>query len=224
MPFNREDFLKPSLNGVWYSEVRSVHELSSSDIAYRAVANIPGVLSQWRHLCVPFVKSEPDYETMEEQNSEEWIYSTQSWLDLIYDQLPLKRPTTMIYRLQTADGEGVFSHGVGLRALVAPQNGSPQDDPKLERFVRSYGNSMPQQYQKRWFFGCQDLQQIKNWLHAGNPQDLHDHGIEIGVYEICDQWCIHGSQQSIFQKDRADLIDRISLNDIPQPRSIKFKR
>lgn len=224
MSFNREEFLRPSLNGVWHSELRSANELSSSDIAHRTVANIPGVLSKWHKLCVPFVTSEPDYETMEEQNSEEWIYATQSWLDLIYDQLPLNRPTTTVYRLQTPDGQGIFNHGVGLYALVAPDNGSPQDDPKLERFVSYYRNSLPQEYQKRWFFGCQDLQQIQNWLNASDPQALHKHGIEIGVYEISEQWCIHGSYQSIFQKDLAHLTHRLSLNEIAQTSPIKFKR
>lgn len=223
MSFSREEFLKPSANGVWHSEFRSVNKLSAYDIAHRAVATIPGILSHWHNVCVPFVYSQPDYETMEEENSEEWIYAAQSWLDLIYDHLPLQRPTTTVYRLQTTDGEGVFSHGVGLHALSAPENGSPEDDPKLERFVRSYGNSLPQEYQKCWFFGCQDLQQIKNWLNTSDLQALLNCGIELGVYEVSEQWCIHGSQQSIFQKERANLIHRVSLNDIiPPPK--KFKR
>lgn len=227
MSFSREEFLKPSLNGVWCSEVRSVNELSSSEIARRAVANIPGVLSEWHNICMPFINSEPDYETMEEQNSEEWVYSVHSWLDLIYDQLPLKGASTTVYRLQTPDGEGVFSHGVGLRALVAPENGSPQDDPKIERFVRLVGRSLPQNYQKSWFFGCQDVEQMKNWLNTADLHALYDRRIEIAVYEISEQWCIHGNQQSIFQKERARMTNQLSVNEILNEtniHSVKFKR
>ena len=228
MLLSRDDFLKTSSNGVWCSQVRSPNELSLQEIASRAVKNIPGIPAHWHKLCEPFVSGEPDYDTMEEQNSEEWIYTTESWMDLIYDQLPLDLPTATVYRLQTTDGQGVFAHGVGLRSLVAPENGCPQNDPKIERFVRCFGRSLPQEYQKSWFFGCQDLDQIKNWLNASDISSLHKRGIEVGVYEIGEQWCVHGDQQSVFQKDRARLIDSISLNEIfaqPNPLvSIKLKR
>lgn len=228
MLLSRDDFLKTSQNGVWYSHLRSPNELSAQEIADRAVKNIPGVHAHWHKLCAPFVRGQPDYDTMEEQNSEEWIYTIQVWMDLIYDQLPLDLPTTTVYRLQTADGQGVFAHGVGLYALVAPENGSPQNDPKIERFVRCFGISLPQDYQKSWFFGCQDLEQIKNWLAASDTSSLHNRGIEIGVYEISEQWCVHGSQQSVFQKDKARLIHSMSLNEIlsdtNSPSSVKFKR
>jgi len=228
MLLSRDDFLKTSSNGVWYSQLRSCHELSVQEIANRAVKNIPGIPVHWHKLCTPFVSAEPDYDTMEEQNSEEWIYTTQSWMDLIYDQLPLDLPATTVYRLQTRDGQGVFAHGVGLYALVAPENGCPQNDPKIERFVRCFGRSLPQDYQKSWFFGCQDLQQLKNWLTTSDISSLHKRGIEVGVYEISEQWCVHGSQQSVFQKNRARLIDSMSLDEIlskdSAPSSIKIKR
>lgn len=214
MPLTRDQFIAPFENGLWQSELRSLNELSPLEVAERASLIIPGVCKKWSSLCVPYITSEPDYETMDEENSEEWIYSVYGWMDQIYDTLPLQLPSTTVYRLQTADQQGVFSHGIGLRALVAPDSGCPQKDPSFYRVVQDLGKSLPLDYKKSWFFGCSTLEQMNQWLSGGNTEALRQHDIEIGVYEVNSQWCIHGHTQSVFQKERAHLSDRLGLNEM----------
>lgn len=223
MQLTRDQFLKPCKDGIWFSQIRSMNELSPSEVAHRASAIIPGVPKKWSALCVPFLTSEPDYETMEEENAHEWIYLVRGWMDPMYDALPLELPSTVVYRLQSSDGQGVFSHGVGLRALVAPEEGCPQKDPYIKRFVQSLGFALPYDYQKSWFFGCQSLEDLRNWLAQGNIAALHDHDIEIGIYDINAQWCIHGHNQSVFRKEYAHLNHRIALDQISRPEPSRIK-
>lgn len=217
MPLTRDQFLAPSKDGIWYSEIRSLKELSLLEVAQRASLIVPGVTHKWKDLCIPFLSCEPDYDTMEEENTEEWVYMVRGLMDPMYDALPLELPSTRVYRLQTPDGDGVFSHGVGLRSLIAPEDGCPQNDPLIKRFVHALGFTLPQDYQKSWFFGCQTLEGLHKWLSNGNVEELHAHNIEIGVYEISSQWCIHGHNQSVFRKEFARLIQRVSLTDSANP-------
>ena len=214
MPLTRDQFLAPSKDGVWYSQIRSLEELSQLEVAQRASLIVPGVAEKWKDLCIPFLNCEPDYDTMEEENTDEWVYMVRGLMDPMYDALPLELPSTIVYRLQTPDGDGVFSHGVGLRSLIAPEDGCPQNDPAIKRFVQSLGFALPQIYQKSWFFGCQTLEGMHTWLAHGNISDLHAHNIEIGVYEVNSQWCIHGHNQSVFRKEFARLSQRIALSEI----------
>lgn len=217
MLFSREKFLKNHPEGLWRGEVRRPNEATSLEVATIASGLVPNIPAPWRSLCVPYFTVEPDYEAMEEEQSDDWIYQVHGAMDLMYDALPLNLPDTTLYRLQTPNGTGVFSHGVGLAVLNPPEDGCPQKDLAFQRFVQISTNHLPQNYCREWFFACQTPDQLREWLTNANSERLRAHHIEVATYEVSGQWCIHGARQTLFQKARARQINSLPIEEFIPP-------
>ena len=114
---------------------------------------------------------------------------------------------TIVYRLEGADGQGVY-HGchagmAGLDTFANTRQPAPWQDgldcstePKSHRF------------------GFQSPEQLKHWFNAYERRDLSDVGVVVKVFEVSKGRVKLGRSQLTFNKRKAKLIGIKSLQEI----------
>lgn len=215
MPFlTRENFLKAG--PIWNHWFQSQNELLNINkdtlvdwcdfvpVEYKSNKEIRETIASLIHVV-------PDYEEMDIQQSEDWIYHATLNKNELFDSLPLECEKMLLYRLEDQQGVGVFENGIGLKYLNAPETGCPEKDPM---FCHIFGTNTNQKYRKKWFFACQNFEQLKQWINTKHLPLLEQYGIVVSVYEVSKQWVIDGSVQSIFMKSHSVKIDEFSLSVI----------
>ncbi len=141
---------------------------------------------------------------------------------------------TLIYRLETIKGEGIFANSFLYDLRDRLREAAETLEQALE-ITNTCPTSMPGPYEDRelcfvwedlgvnnrhkWFFGCRDCQTLFQWLKTPTwRRALRDAGVTICIYQVPTSFVHHGTYQSVFRKDCAHLIEqrRIPVSAVPE--------
>ena len=140
--------------------------------------------------------------------------------------------TVILFRVERANGDGMYRPGneddfsspfndvidewiehsgedrETYRAAHCKSHMIPQDDPHLSSL---FWGPMGRYYH----FAFASLEQLDQWICRDEWKiGLRLKGFAVSVYSVDNEFCVHGSNQSVFIKYNARLIDRVDLMEI----------
>lgn len=106
-----------------------------------------------------------------------------------------------IFRVESKDGNGLYSTGFAAKKVSEIHHPCPLDDKKFEGIFDR--NTNDYKYQKEWYFAFEKLEDIHSWLmNDYNKNELKEKGSVIKKYIIDENYIIKGNKQIIFKKDK----------------------
>lgn len=140
-------------------------------------------------------------------------FDSNQFFDRLVEEKVIKSQKSFVYRIENDKQAGLYA-GIGLKLLQDFDNQqAPYEDPELRViFSDQWMLKSHSQYHKDWIFGFQNIEKTSKWLNDLDVLEaLSKEGLKIIKYEVKDSDLIHGSQQSIFKKDKAKKVDEFSL-------------
>lgn len=115
----------------------------------------------------------------------------------------------LVYRVQTADGEGLYSASQYANDKLSDLNGRhplPYNDSKL---MAALGDEVC----AGKLFAFASLEQLKFWIHSDEDREaIHYEGCSIYAIETDEVWV--GDTQCVFNKRSGNVVGVISLLDL----------
>lgn len=132
----------------------------------------------------------------------------------------------LIYRIESGDGQGIYSAGFGhrfTRAALASNNRdlihpSPEEEAELRVFwlglklTRNKRIDWELNGRKEWFCGFESMEQLLDWWPAEGLQLMWRFMLKRGLtarivtYKINANQVKRGSKQLVFKKDKAEIV------------------
>ena len=96
---------------------------------------------------------------------------------------------TLVYRIETLDGEGLYSTGDNevndILEFDSVRHPLPHEDNKLKHHVK---------FNRNWYFGFETIDLLKKWTISNECRDkLEACGLQISVYE-----CYHEDMKMLY--------------------------
>jgi len=106
-----------------------------------------------------------------------------------------------IFRVESKDGNGLYSTGFASKKVNETHHPCPLDDKNFEGIFDKHTNDY--KYQKEWYFAFEKLEDIQSWLiNDYNKNELKEKGAIIKKFIIDENYIIKGNKQIIFKKDK----------------------
>lgn len=118
----------------------------------------------------------------------------------------------IIYRVEDETGNGPYATGgphqvphMGWEHTNDRNHPSPQEDMGVD--------SVGTRVFRPWvhFCGGHSLQQLATWFE-GWVEKLKEHGHTVAVYEVSEEFVIHGKYQIAFERNAARLVHRMPID------------
>lgn len=144
----------------------------------------------------------------------------------------------LVYRLENDEGKGCYSRGFGFKCsrqgmadedeALKEYHPSPDCEPKLQSFWGGFHLTVkemrkwPSGDRRNWFCAFESLEQLGRWFPAEGIArmkelaDSHKDSMTLVVYKVPHHKVRKGDAQVVFNKNYAELVERISLEDLAQ--------
>lgn len=183
-----------------------------TEIKREIQANFPFLLNNEQ---LSLFKSEIDWGFMEdEEDYVGWRFRSEVNLNLIYDQILKNLPDepddlVTIYRIETKDGEGIYSYGE-VASLLSPGI-APWEEPNLSII---FNKSIFNDYMRQWSFAFKNKDQMKKWLKSEKYETFDQAGILLKEIKINKYKIEEGSEQVVFRKENISSQKNITFRDL----------
>ena len=118
----------------------------------------------------------------------------------------MAKETTLVYRLEGKNGQGVYVGGHARKAGVRGSAQSHQPMAWMDGLDRDYDTHK---------FGFKSIAQLKAWFDDPyDRRDLADVGVQVKIFEVSKGRVCYGGRQLTFNKSKAKLIGTKSLREI----------
>lgn len=123
----------------------------------------------------------------------------------------------LLYRLETQEGEGVYSSDafgqVTGSSLANNRHPMPYEDYKLQE---SISKKKTRGYKEDdFYFAFRSKSQCKRWVYKKEWRDgLTKLGVTLNVYEVPINHAMLGNNQCTFNRSKAKLVNKIYLTEI----------
>lgn len=145
----------------------------------------------------------------------------------IYDLACSKNNLVRVIRLESEEGEGVYSaKGIRVRSESAECNPSPDFDDDLSiLYCKGYnGIYRLDCIAKQYYFGFNDEKEIFEWFYDEKDiQSFINKNVKVRVYEVPENLTIKSSKQIAFKKEESKIIFEYDFEELLKDKKLKRK-
>lgn len=158
-----------------------------------------------------FIKIKENWDYMEDEEDEEWVYNVFINPYLLYDrvaEIKNENEKTIVYRMANNEGKGVYAI-TGGNGLTNKDYLVPEDDFVLNKLFNGICpvNSKLVEYRNEWIFCCKSKEELLEWVDVGRIDFLKKMHIEIQEIEVNNNFLIEGKYQNIMKKGHFNIVN-----------------
>lgn len=163
-----------------------------------------------------------DYYLLEDYNKYKLNVSFN--INKLYDDysLMLESKEKIILRLEDKHGDGIYSKlGYILESKCPNRNPDPFEDENINKIFYKKSDI---KYRRKWYFGFQNHNQIKNWLFEKNDlEQLKKKDFLITEYKVSENFVVESDTQLIFLKEKATKIKSYTIDEYIKNKDKKIR-
>jgi disulfide oxidoreductase YuzD len=192
------------------------------------IVSILGIEPQETTKFVQSISYKKEYDSYyEEDNPDSEVCRFNCLLNLheIYDRYLVAYSTDLpnktIYRVEKADGYGLYDGRFAREKVEIERHPAPGEDPAFGELFKYDLTSKNVKYQKNWSFGFSSIDDAKNWVNDTDMIDqLRNDGYVLKEITLPSDFVIEGYKQTIFQKRYVLKEESLDLNILRNSRKL----
>ncbi|WP_155754000.1 hypothetical protein [Burkholderia vietnamiensis] len=121
----------------------------------------------------------------------------------------------IIYRVETETGRGPYNGGPASQYDYTPRHEAPE--PYSDVGLSDAWKAIDLSKQKKFYFGFANPAQLLEWFHSDNfHAKAEAQGYRVSVIETGHGEVFHGTYQSIFERSKSVVTQRLTFSQIKQ--------